>query len=102
MMYDALCMCICAKKTTFLGKDDLNHSRVGGGIHGEDALSKLSHTATVCAAVFLIDPNPNRFVGPKMFVACCLVRFATFFIGPNSFCVQCCFGPKFFLAQDVN
>ena len=49
-MCAALCMCICAKKTTFLGKDDQNHSRVGGGIHGEDALSKFSHTATVCVA----------------------------------------------------
>ena len=37
----------------------------GGGIYGEDALSKLSHTATVCVAVFLIDPNPNRFVDPQ-------------------------------------
>ena len=40
---------------------------MGGGIHGEDALSKLSHTATVCVAGFFIDPNPNRLVGPNFF-----------------------------------
>ena len=40
---------------------------MGGGIHGEDALLRLSHTATVCVAGFFIDPNPNRFVGPKFF-----------------------------------
>ena len=45
----------------------LNHSGVGGGIYGEDALSKLLHTATVCVAGLLIDPNPNRFVDPNFF-----------------------------------
>ena len=50
----------------------------GGGIYSEDALSKLSHTANVCVAGFLIDPNLNRFVRPNFFIACCLVRFAAF------------------------
>ena len=34
-------------------------------------MSKLSHTAAVCVAGFFIDPNPNRFVGPK-FLHCML------------------------------
>ena len=38
-----------------------------GGDTGEDALSKLSYTATVCVAGFFIDPNPNRLVGPNFF-----------------------------------
>ena len=57
---------VCKKDDIFRQRR-LNHSGVGGGIYGEDALSKLSHTATVYVAGFFIDPNPNRFVGPKFF-----------------------------------
>ena len=56
---------VCKKDDIFRQRQ-LNHSGVGGGIYDEDALSKLSHTATVCVAVFFIDPNPNRYVGPKI------------------------------------
>ena len=57
--------------TPHLSSHSTTDPKPGGGIHGEDALSKLSHTATVFVAVFFIDPNPNRFVGPK-FLYCML------------------------------
>ena len=75
-MFSALCVC---KKDNIFRQRRLKPQWRGGGIHGEDALSKLSHTATVCVAGFFIDPNPNRLVGPNFFIACCLVRFAAFF-----------------------
>merc|ERR1712015_144805 len=53
---------VCKKDDIFRQRR-LNHSGVGGGVYGKDALSKLSHTATVCVAGFFIDPNPNRLVG---------------------------------------
>ena len=31
-MYVALCICMCAEKTTFLGKDDKTNTGEGGGI----------------------------------------------------------------------
>ena len=63
-------MHVCKKDNIFRQRR-LNHSGVGEGIYSEDAMSRLSHTGTVSVAGFLIDPNPDRFVGQK-FLHCML------------------------------